>query len=104
MKFQVILAVILGSAIISGCKIEIQVPSGGAVVSESGAYTCSSGSTCSIDVVDIFFDDGQSKTYSPNLADISPTVKRLKNTRLVELWYTMALIGNAELDCSVCGF
>lgn len=40
-----------------GCKIEIAVPEGGHVETESGAYSCESGKICSIDVVDVFFKE-----------------------------------------------
>jgi len=44
-------------ALVSGCKIEIAVPEGGSVVSSSGAYNCSANRTCTISVVDIYFDE-----------------------------------------------
>ncbi|MFT7286210.1 MAG: hypothetical protein ACI87W_000314 [Halieaceae bacterium] len=40
----------------SGCKVVIEVPEGGTVVSVSGDYQCAAGSTCSIDVSDLLFD------------------------------------------------
>ena len=43
--------------LVVGCQIEISVPSGGRVESESGNYSCEGGQTCSIDVVDLFFDE-----------------------------------------------
>jgi WD40 repeat protein len=43
--------------LLPGCKIEITVPESGRVVTKSGAYTCESGKTCVIDVVDVFFDE-----------------------------------------------
>ena len=45
----------------SGCKIEVNVPEGGEVVSVSGANDCGEGSTCEIDVVDLFFEE----TFTP---------------------------------------
>ena len=42
---------------LQGCKVEVAVPPGGRVETESGAYSCESGETCAIDVVDIFFDE-----------------------------------------------
>lgn len=39
------------------CKIEITVPDGGRVVSESGTYECSAGQVCLIDVRDVFFNE-----------------------------------------------
>ena len=47
----------LAILLLPGCKIEIAVPEGGRVETESGAYSCESGNTCSIDVVDIFFKE-----------------------------------------------
>jgi hypothetical protein len=44
-------------AAFSGCKIQIDVPAGGIVVSESGKYKCDSGQTCVIDVYDALFDE-----------------------------------------------
>lgn len=41
---------------LSGCKLEIKVPQGGRVVSSDGAYICEAMQSCSIDVVDLFFD------------------------------------------------
>jgi len=43
--------------LLAGCKIEITVPVGGKVITESGAYECLSGKKCSIDVYDVFFDE-----------------------------------------------
>lgn len=43
---------------LAGCNIEINVPEGGRVVSESGAYTCETGEkSCVIAVSDLFFDE-----------------------------------------------
>ncbi|MEM8941044.1 MAG: hypothetical protein AAGC91_02750 [Pseudomonadota bacterium] len=44
-------------ALLSACRIEVDVPSSGSVLSESGAYSCAPGTTCTIDVVDIHFDE-----------------------------------------------
>lgn len=41
----------------SGCKLVIDVPEGATVTSESGAYSCPSQQSCSIDLVDVFFDE-----------------------------------------------
>ncbi len=43
--------------LVSGCKVIIEVPEGATVVSESGAYSCPSQQTCTIDLVDVFFDE-----------------------------------------------
>ena len=40
--------------LISGCKIEITVPEGGRVKTESGAYACESREICVIEVDDHF--------------------------------------------------
>ena len=40
-----------------GCKVEIEVPSGGKVTTKSGNYRCGAGKTCVIDVADLFFDE-----------------------------------------------
>lgn len=42
---------------LTACKIEIEVPRGGQVASESGSYACKVNSTCTIDVVDQYFDE-----------------------------------------------
>ena len=42
---------------LAGCKISIEVPQGGRVVSASGTYACASGSTCLVEVTDILFDE-----------------------------------------------
>ena len=44
-------------ASLPACKIQMEVPKGGRVLTESGAYRCSGNSTCEIDVVDQFFDE-----------------------------------------------
>ena len=43
--------------VLSACKISITVPEGGSVVTESGSLNCRAGSTCLVDVVDLFFDE-----------------------------------------------
>ncbi len=50
-------AVLLMLFCIGGCKIRIEVPVGGSVVSESGAISCSEGEVCEIDVVDVHFNE-----------------------------------------------
>jgi len=40
-----------------GCNIQIDSPEEGAVVSASGTYSCAAGSSCSIEVSDILFDE-----------------------------------------------
>ena len=52
---------LLGFALIflafTGCKLQIDVPAGGKVISESGSYECDSGRACTIDVYDVSFDE-----------------------------------------------
>ena len=58
MQVRKILAATTAALVLAGCKIEITVPEGGRVVSQSGNIeACESGATCSVDVVDIFFDE-----------------------------------------------
>ncbi|KAA1194086.1 hypothetical protein F0M18_01180 [Pseudohalioglobus sediminis] len=52
-----LICIALISLAVCACKVEIIVPEGGRVLTESGAYNCSEGKTCTIDVVDIFFDE-----------------------------------------------
>ena len=42
---------------LAGCKVRIQVPDGGSVISRSDAYGCSTGDTCDVEVVDVHFDE-----------------------------------------------
>ncbi len=57
MTIKKILAVSAAALALAGCKIEITVPEGGRVVTESGNIVCEAGETCTVDVVDIFFDE-----------------------------------------------
>jgi len=41
----------------SGCKIRVEVPEGGHVESTSGVFSCESGQTCDVDIVDSLFDE-----------------------------------------------
>ena len=43
--------------VLTGCKIQIVVPAGGNVTTQSGNYGCDSGETCVVDVVDLFFKE-----------------------------------------------
>jgi len=52
-----LLIALLALALLAGCKVKITVPEGGRVVSQSGAYTCSAGKVCVIEVNDIFFEE-----------------------------------------------
>ena len=47
---------VLGAGL-SACKIQIEVPEGAKVVSASGSYECDAGSTCTIEVADLLFDE-----------------------------------------------
>jgi hypothetical protein len=50
-------AVTLALAVLAGCKIQINVPENGRVTTESGNYTCESGQTCNVEVVDTLFNE-----------------------------------------------
>jgi hypothetical protein len=39
------------------CKIRVVVPDGGSVTTASGTFSCPSGKTCDIDVLDFYFDE-----------------------------------------------
>ncbi|MCB1700937.1 MAG: polysaccharide lyase [Halioglobus sp.] len=56
-KSASLLAVVFVLVSIGGCKIVVNMPNTGSVVTESGAYLCEAGQTCEIDVTDIFFDE-----------------------------------------------
>ena len=43
--------------VISGCRLEIEVPEGGKVVTQSGNFECLAGETCVIEVTDASFDE-----------------------------------------------
>jgi hypothetical protein len=51
------LIVVLTFVWITACKIQVEVPTGGQVMSESGAYSCAENEVCEIDVVDSFFNE-----------------------------------------------
>ncbi|MEH6519427.1 MAG: c-type cytochrome [Halioglobus sp.] len=57
MRLSRYLVIILAVVFITACKVRIVVPEEGSVASESGAYVCPAGATCTIDVVDIFFNE-----------------------------------------------
>jgi hypothetical protein len=42
---------------LSACRIQVEVPQGGSVITESGDYRCSAGSTCTVEVADLLFDE-----------------------------------------------
>jgi len=43
--------------LLGGCRIEVVVPEGGTVTTESGRYTCLAGANCTIEVNDLFFNE-----------------------------------------------
>ncbi len=50
--------IIAGFALgLSACKIQVEVPQGGTVVTASGTYRCEAGTTCTIEVDDLLFDE-----------------------------------------------
>ena len=51
-----ILATGLAAISLQGCQLEIKVPNGGRVVTEDGSFACEANQTCTIDVVDLFFN------------------------------------------------
>lgn len=56
MKSIRLLAILVVAILLTSCKIKIVVPEGGSVVNASGGFSCASGVTCEVDVVDFFFD------------------------------------------------
>lgn len=52
-----LLALLAASLVIVGCKLQVVVPPGGRVVSESGNFSCEAGESCTVDVTDVFFDE-----------------------------------------------
>lgn len=56
MRLMRYLLLVIAVLMLASCKIRIIVPAGGSVTTSSGAYTCASGKTCDIDVVDFYFD------------------------------------------------
>ncbi len=57
MKYSALAAVLASVAFVSGCKVQIEVPEGGTVASQSGVYTCEAGNTCEVDIVDGTFEE-----------------------------------------------
>lgn len=55
--FTRLIPVLLVAFMLTGCKVRIDVPQGGSVVSASGTYQCAAGQTCDIDVSDDTFDE-----------------------------------------------
>ncbi|KAA1189220.1 hypothetical protein F0M18_16230 [Pseudohalioglobus sediminis] len=48
---------VVGSAALAACRVDIAVPVGGEVVTESGHYACGEAQSCTIDVEDTAFDE-----------------------------------------------
>jgi hypothetical protein len=42
---------------LTACKIDVVVGPGGRVVTQSGSFACEAGQVCTVDVVDLFFDE-----------------------------------------------
>lgn len=63
---------------LSGCKVQITVPEGGRVESTSGAYVCESGEACTIDVVDVFFDEIFQAQPAPGYEFVSWRQKKIR--------------------------
>lgn len=58
MKYTNALLIVLIPLFMTSCKINIEIPeSGGRITTASGSFNCASGEVCTIDVVDIFFDE-----------------------------------------------
>lgn len=58
MNCRNLLTTLLTLLLVTGCKIVVQVPVGGQVITQSGGYkACAAGKTCVIDVVDLFFNE-----------------------------------------------
>ncbi|MDX1734760.1 MAG: hypothetical protein R3228_10340 [Halioglobus sp.] len=51
------LLLIVAATALAACKIEIQAPTSGGVATLSGNINCAAGQVCTVDVVDIFFDE-----------------------------------------------
>lgn len=48
---------VLTIATLAACKVEIEVPTSGSVTTNSNTINCTAGQTCSLDVVDVFFNE-----------------------------------------------
>ena len=49
--------ILLTIVMLTACKVEIEVPTSGSVTTNSNNINCAAGQTCSVDVVDIFFNE-----------------------------------------------
>lgn len=56
MKITRFILTLAAALMLASCKVRIIVPEGGSVTTSSGAYSCASGNTCDIDIVDFFFE------------------------------------------------
>lgn len=56
-QMRAILLSITAGLMLAGCKIEVPVPSGGYVTTQSGVFTCNAGQTCIIKANDLTFDE-----------------------------------------------
>jgi CubicO group peptidase (beta-lactamase class C family) len=52
-----LLAIVVVLFVLSGCRINITVPEGGRVYSDSGTYDCTSDSPCTVEVTDTSFNE-----------------------------------------------
>jgi hypothetical protein len=58
MTFRILVITLLTTLVLVGCKLVIQVPAGGQVITQSGSYgPCAAGKTCVIDITDLFFNE-----------------------------------------------
>lgn len=58
MTYRKLTLALCTAVLLAGCKIVIQVPAGGQVITQSGGYkACAAGKTCVIDVSDLFFNE-----------------------------------------------
>lgn len=53
----IVFLVCIGLLSLNACKVKIVVPKGGEVRTQSEAFTCATSSNCTIDVVDLFFNE-----------------------------------------------
>ncbi|MEM6583688.1 MAG: hypothetical protein AAF699_20585, partial [Pseudomonadota bacterium] len=56
-EFNIRLLVAACILIMAGCKIDIVVPEGATVRSESGTYECVGPNVCTVEVNDVFFEE-----------------------------------------------
>lgn len=52
-----LVTLVIAASVLTGCKVEISVPEGGAVVSSTGLYGCVAGEMCTIDVDHTYFQE-----------------------------------------------